>query len=126
MRTRPAGTGHILFNTTSTLRRATGPVVNSVAPLYSTRAVVPAVPWLDASPPPSVPSLRVTGALVQITPGAGKAARWWVVRWRTSSGWTTRVVFADQRSLTLSGTPERVLLNAVDQVGNLSSIASWP
>jgi uncharacterized lipoprotein YddW (UPF0748 family) len=126
MRSRPAGTGHILFNTTSTLRRATGPVVNSVAPLYTTRAVVPAVSWLDASPPPTVPTLRVTGASVQITPGAGKAARWWVVRWRTSSGWTTRVLFADQRSLTLGGTPERVLLNAVDQVGNLSAATSWP
>jgi uncharacterized lipoprotein YddW (UPF0748 family) len=125
-RTRPAGTGHILFNTTSTLRRTTGPVVTSIAPLYATRALIPAVPWLDASPPPGAPSLTVTGASVQITPGAGKVARWWVVRWRTSSGWTTRVLFGVQRSLTLGGAPERVLVNAVDQAGNLSAVASWP
>ena len=125
-RTRPAASGHILFNTTSTLRRTTGPVVNSIAPLYTTRALVPAVPWLDASPAPGAPSVSVTGASVQITPGAGKAARWWVVRWRTSSGWTTRVLFAAQRSLTLGATPERVLLNAVDQAGNVSPTANWP
>jgi uncharacterized lipoprotein YddW (UPF0748 family) len=124
-RARPAASGHILFNTTSTLRRATAPVVSSVAPLYATRAVVPAVPWLDASPPP-LPSFTVSGASVQITPGAGEAARWWVVRWRTSSGWTTRVLFADQRSITLDATPERVLVNAVDQAGNLSPAARWP
>ncbi|HEY9227588.1 MAG TPA: family 10 glycosylhydrolase [Gemmatimonadaceae bacterium] len=124
-RTRPLGTGHILYNTTSTLKRASGPVVNSVAPLYLNRAIVPAMPWLDVLPP-SAPTITVSGRTVQVSPGPGEAARWWVVRWRTSSGWTTRVVFGDQRSITLDTSPERVLVNAVDRAGNLSPDASTP
>jgi uncharacterized lipoprotein YddW (UPF0748 family) len=124
-RTRAAGTGHLLYNTTSTLKRAVGPVVNSVAPLYGTRALVPAYPWLDSAAPPA-PAVSVTARTITITPGAGEAARWWYLRYRSGGSWATRVLFGEQRSFSATDNVERVLVNAVDAAGNSSSAASWP
>lgn len=124
-RARAAGTGHLLYNANSTLTKSNGAVVASLAPLYASPALVPAVPWLDATAP-QTPSMNVTGRVLQLTPGPGEAPRWWVVRTRASGVWTTRILFGDQRSLTLGVTPERVLLTAVDQAGNASGTAAWP
>ena len=123
-RTRPAGTGHLLYNTTVTLKKSGGAVATSLAPLYAQRALVPASPWLDAVPP-TVPTLAVSGRTVQITPGAGEEARWWYVRARVTGAWVTRVLFGAQRSLTLDGEPSRVLVNAADRAGNLSGAVEW-
>ena len=123
-RTRAAGNGHVLYNTTTTLKKSSGAVAASLAPLYAKRALVPAYTWLDATPPPA-PTLVVQGRTVTIAPGAGESARWWVVRYRAGTTWTTRVLFGDARSVALDVDPERVLLNAVDQAGNTSSAASW-
>jgi len=124
-RTRPAASGHLLYNTTSTIKRAVSPVVNSIAPLYATRALVPAFPWLDSSLPPA-PSVSASGRTIQITPGAGEAARWWYVRYRSAGSWTARVLFGNQRSFAAAENVERVLLNAVDAAGNASATAAWP
>ncbi len=124
-RSRPAGTGHLLYNTTSTLKRATGPVVASIAPLYANRAITPAYPWLDSAAPPT-PSVSASGRTIQITPGAGESARWWYLRYRSAGTWTTRVLFGDQRSFSATDNVERVLLNAVDAAGNASASAAWP
>ena len=123
-RARAKGTGHILYNTTTTLKKSSGAVISSLSTLYDTPALVPAFPWLDGTPPPA-PSLLVSGSTIQITPGAGESARWWVIRARSSNVWTTKIIFGDQRSVTLSGAPDRVLLNAVDQAGNVSADVKW-
>ncbi len=123
-RTRSGGTGHLLYNTTSTLKRSGGAVAASLAPLYTTRALVPAFPWLDATAPPA-PVLTVTGSTALLTPGAGELPRWWVVRSRTSGTWNTAIVFGDKRSLALASAPDKVILNAVDQAGNLSAAVTW-
>ncbi len=123
-RTRPAASGHVLYNGTTTLKKSGGAVVASLAPLYATRALVPAFTWLDNTPP-LAPTLGVQGRTVQITPGAGESARWWVVRYRSGSMWTTRVMFGDQRAISLDSDPDRVLVNAVDQAGNTSAVVSW-
>jgi uncharacterized lipoprotein YddW (UPF0748 family) len=123
-RAHAAGTGHILYNANSTLKRSTGAVATSLASLYGTRALVPASPWLDATPP-ATPTVSVSGRTVQMTPAASDAPRWWVVRFRSGGAWTTRVLFGTLRSTTLDLTADRVLLGAVDQAGNVSSSASW-
>ncbi len=117
-------TGHLLYNATATLKRNGGAVIASLAPLYATRALVPASPWLDPVPPPS-PTVSVNGRTVVITPGAGKAARWWFVRARVSGTWRTRLLFGDRRELVLDAPPERVLVNAIDVAGNASPDRSW-
>ncbi|MEP7002647.1 MAG: family 10 glycosylhydrolase, partial [bacterium] len=87
-RTRAAGTGHILYNTSTTLKKSNGAVATSLSALYATPALVPASPWLDSTPPPT-PLVGVSGRTVQMTPASGEVPRWWVVRWRTSTGWST-------------------------------------
>ena len=123
-RARAAGTGHILYNTSTTLKKSSGAVAASLSALYAMRALVPASPWLDATPPPT-PLVSVSGRTVQITPAPGELPRWWVVRWRAAGTWSVRVVFGDLRTLTLVQDAERVLLTAVDQAGNASGPASW-
>jgi uncharacterized lipoprotein YddW (UPF0748 family) len=123
-RTRPAGTGHILYNTSTTLKKSGGAVAASLSALYATPALVPASPWLDSTPPPT-PLVSVSGRTVQMTPGAGEAPRWWVVRSRANGAWSTRVLFGELRTLTLGQDADRALLTAVDQAGNVSSSAAW-
>lgn len=124
-RTRPAGTGHILYNTTWTLRRNGGALATKLASeLYQSAALVPASPWLDATPPPP-PTVSVQNGAAQITPGAGEPARWWAVRWRTTGKWSARVLFAAQTTLDLGADVDRALVQAVDQAGNLSTAAEW-
>lgn len=123
-RARSGGTGHILYNANSTLKKSSGAVAASLATLYAAKALVPAYPWLDASPPPT-PTITMAGRTIQMLTGAGEAPRWWVVRSRSAAVWTMRVVFGDLRTLTLPQDADRVVLNAVDQAGNLSNAASW-
>ena len=122
-RARAGGTGNIFFNTKTTILKENA-VVASFADLYANTAVMPAYPWLDATPPPA-PSLSVVSSLVQITPGAGESARWWVLRARAAGAWTTRIIFGTQVSVPVAANTDRVVVNAVDAAGNLSSAVSW-
>ena len=124
-RQRASGTGHLLYNTTSTLTRNGGAVAASLAAdLYRVRAIPPASPWLDAAPPPA-PTIVVSGASMTITPGSGETARWWVLRIFTAAGWNTRIVFGTERNIALPNGASRVILNAVDAAGNLSGPVEW-
>jgi uncharacterized lipoprotein YddW (UPF0748 family) len=124
-RTRPAGTGHILYNTNTTLKRSNGILASTLAQdLYKTTAVVPATPWLDAAPP-GAPTVGVVTGTLQIAPAAGEAARWWVIRLHGSGGWGTRVIFGTERALPVDSSVDRVLVQAADQTMNLSSPAEW-
>jgi len=124
-RARAANTGHLLYNTTSTLKKSGGAVVGSLATLYASRAIAPAATWLDATAP-ATPRLTVAARSLGLIPGAGELPRWWVVRWRAGGAWNTKIVFGDQRSTTLDAAPDRVALTAVDQAGNSSAAALWP
>jgi uncharacterized lipoprotein YddW (UPF0748 family) len=125
VRARPAATGEVLYNATATLKRSSGVVASTVSPLYAKRAVVPAFSWLDPTPP-AAPTVTVAGRMVQLVPAAGGEARWWIVRALADSGWATRVLFGDRRSVMLTGNPRRVIVNAVDEAGNASADADWP
>ncbi|HSQ32933.1 MAG TPA: family 10 glycosylhydrolase [Gemmatimonadaceae bacterium] len=124
VRSRTAGTGELLYNASATLKRSNGAVAASLAPLYASRALVPAYSWLDTSAP-GAPTLTVSGRTVQLTPAATGDVRWWAVRVLAGGTWTTRILFGDQRSLTLDANPQRVIVNAVDQAGNASPDVSW-
>lgn len=123
-RQRASGTGHILYNANSTLKKSSGAVAASLASLYTSRALMPAFPWLDAVAP-ATPLVTVSGRNVQLAPGTSESPRWWVLRSRASATWTTRILFGDLRTFTLPEAADRVVLNAVDQSGNLSSSATW-
>lgn len=119
-----AVSGHILFDATATLKRNPGAVAATLAPLYTQRALVPAMPWID-SRIPAAPSVIVRGRTVEITPALGEDVRWWYLRARTARGWTTRVLFGTARSVVLDDDLTRVLVNSVNQAGNAGVTAEW-
>jgi uncharacterized lipoprotein YddW (UPF0748 family) len=124
-RQRAAGTGHLLYYTTWTLKRNGGALASSLAgDLYKTGALVPASPWLDASAP-GVPSIIVASDILQITPAAGETSRWFALRIHASAAWSTRILFGSSRTLSLPTGVDRVLVQAVDQAGNVSAAAEW-
>src|SRR5439155_26180914 len=126
-RQRPAGTGELLYNTTWTFRQNGGAIATTLAgDLYKSAALVPASPWLDAAPP-GAPSVTVSTGRLDIVPGPGEAARWWAVRQHFAAlgTWTARVLFASDRSVMIDAGVDRVLVQAVDQAGNLSATAEW-
>ena len=118
-----AATGNLLYNTTWTLKK-NGLAETLASDLYKDVALVPASPWLDAVPP-NKPAISVASDVVQITPAAGEAARWWAVRSHASAGWTTRILFGSETSSALPSGSDRVLVQAVDKAGNLSPVAEW-
>jgi uncharacterized lipoprotein YddW (UPF0748 family) len=120
-RQRPAGTGHLLYNTTSTLTKSGGSLAAMLASsVYQQRAIPPAYPWLDSSAP-RAPGVVSSNNTLTLTPAPGETPRWWVVRSRKGSTWTMRVIFATERMVPLDSGVSRVIVTAVDASGNLSA-----
>jgi hypothetical protein len=44
---------------------------------------------------------------------------------RVAGTWATRVLFAEQRTLLIDSGVERVIVQAVDQAGNVSGSTEW-
>lgn len=122
-RQRTGGTGNLLYNTSWTLKK-NGLAATLSSDLYKEVALVPAVPWLDAAPPGN-PTIVITSDLLVITPASGEPARWWAVRSHASAGWTTRILSGADRMVALPSGSDRVIVQAVDQAGNVSSGANW-
>jgi len=125
--------GMLLYNTTSVRLNRGGLADALAASTYASAAVVPATPWLDATPP-SAPTLAVavqgSAMHAQWTPAGTEAARWWLVQWRTSTAWSGRLVWGADRSVDIpfTGTADRadvVVVAALDAVMNMSSAATW-
>ncbi len=125
IRSRLAGTGNIIFDATSALRRNDGAIARLLASeIYGTAALVPASPWLD-SIPPAVPTLSESGGRLTLTASRGEAVRWWAVRERASGKWVTQILFGAESSLPVAPDVDVVLVQAADQAGNLSAAAEW-
>ena len=138
LRTRPAATGHVHFSMVPLLKNARG--LNDVlaAGLYATPALVPATPWLDSTLPPA-PTLAISPtktvgapATLVITPGAGEAAANFAI-WLRYGGdqWRFTVQPAGAPSVALVadaklGAPDRVVVTAVDRLGNESARVALP
>ena len=126
VRQRSAPPGHIMYNGTTTLKRPE--FVATITPLFATKAIPPAYPWMDGTAP-AVPSVSVSGRTVTMT--AAEQPRWWLVGATTGGGMfgrsqsLTRLVFGSGSSLTLDFDPEVVTVVAVDGAGNASPEATW-
>ncbi|MGH7677128.1 MAG: glycoside hydrolase family 10 protein [Gemmatimonadaceae bacterium] len=121
IRARPVPPGHVMFNTTTTLKRDNG-VLATLRPLFPDRAVVPTFSWLDGTPP-AAPTVAVSGRTLSIS--AAEKPRFWVVQsrqdgWLWRSSWTTRVASGDSTTLTLPDNATAVFVSALDHAGNLS------
>jgi uncharacterized lipoprotein YddW (UPF0748 family) len=122
MRTQPAARGEIFYH----LRNLTdNPALTAVVRAeYPQPALVPASPWLDATPPDK-PKLTVgesgMGLRFQWASPGGEPAWLWVLQFRTNEVWTTEILPAGLASRTFyNSRPEMVSVCAVDRAGNLS------
>ena len=96
---------------------------------YASQAVMPAMSWLDAVPPP-VPELvadeSAAGGGVELTwsvkEGSETVARW-VVAARSGGAWSWRCAGADERAADIGVGADAVAVWAQDRAGNLSAPA---
>jgi len=121
-------TGTILYNGSSVRDNRGGFAAALAGGLYASGALVPASPWLDGSAPtPPTVSVSTSGSnlLVTIT-GSSSDVRWWHVRWRVGTTWSSRLVPSNSASTTApSSVADAVVVNAVDKAGNASADAVW-
>ncbi len=118
-RTRSGSTGHIHFSMIALMQDRDGIATLLQMGPYAQPALVPATPWLDATPPPA-PTLRHSGARVAIEPGAGEAATLWAVWRRVGGVWRFEVLTGTERSLAANGA-DLLAVSAVDRTGNQSA-----
>ena len=121
-RKRAGGTGHLLYNTTSTLTRSGGAVAASLAAdLYRLRAIPPASPWLDGAPPPA-PLLAVASGWPDVDTGmASRRAGGSSGSSPAAAGRRAWCSAPSDRSGYLTG-QRGSLVNAIDVAGNASGI----
>jgi hypothetical protein len=117
-------TGNVFFSMKG-LMRDVDSIGAKLAPLYAEPALVPATPWLDKTPPRRPMATLFTSAAtgeryLRLTPGAGEKPWLWLVRTLSGGQWTTAILPNEVRSHHLSGEVERVVVNMIDRVGNLS------
>ena len=122
--TRPVGAGgHIHFSMVALMQDRDGIATALQAGAYAQPALVPATPWLDATPPPA-PSLLPAGhGRASLRPALGDQPRLWAV-WRRSGGqWRFAVLPGAQRSVDIAGA-DLLVVATVDKVGKLSPHAT--
>jgi len=119
----PGSTGHIHFSMVALMQDRDGLATALQAGAYAQPALVPATPWLDATPPPA-PVLALVqgpdGVQLQIEPGAGEAAARWAVWRRVNGGWRFAVLPGATRQLAVDAA-DAVVVSAVDRGGNSSA-----
>jgi uncharacterized lipoprotein YddW (UPF0748 family) len=131
MRARGGNIGHILFNTKALMNNPEG-LTDKLRVSYATPALVPASPWLGASPPGKpVIALGRDAATNEysLKLGTAKGERpWlWTVRSEADGAWTTEILPGSTRVHRLTGTQvDRVYVTAVSRTGVESAPAVAP
>ncbi|MGH7950664.1 MAG: glycoside hydrolase family 10 protein [Limisphaerales bacterium] len=126
-RAQSGASGEIFFHLRTFQENAA--LANVIQNEYSQPALVPASPWLGATPPEK-PKLSITesraGLRFQWESSDGKTVRLWVFQLRTGKAWTTEILPANQTSRTFyNSKPETISIRAVDRIGNLSAPAAF-
>jgi uncharacterized lipoprotein YddW (UPF0748 family) len=129
-REQQGATGNVYFSMRSLMNATTGLPERIASGPYATRALVPASPWLDSTPP-AMPIVRAgrdpgTGAITLSLRPQGAEPTWlWVIRARAGTEWTTDIApgftAAYVFPLTIAPNPvDAVVVTAVDRTGNES------
>jgi hypothetical protein len=129
-RAQPGATGNVYFSMRSFMFGRDNLPQKLVAGPYAEKALIPASPWIDSTPP-AAPLVRVgrdpssASTTVSIQPQGAEAAWLWTVRTRVGSNWTTDIIPGFQRFLMIPrpviGGPDEVAISAVDRNGNESA-----
>jgi uncharacterized lipoprotein YddW (UPF0748 family) len=128
-RSRSDEPGHVHFSMKALM--AEGELIDLLrSRTYTGKALVPASPWLDNSPPPA-PAVRlesIEGRMrLRIEPASGEAPRLWAIRVAVPSEtdekhtWTFDVVPSLELSVPIDPKAARVVITAVDRCGNESA-----
>jgi uncharacterized lipoprotein YddW (UPF0748 family) len=99
--------------------------------LYATPALIPASPWLGKRVPPMPLATLIVDAsssdeVLKVTPATGSKVAWWTIRAQDDDGaWRTWILPGVQMQLVVSEAgqprPQRVVVTAVDRLGNESA-----
>ncbi|MFL5522577.1 MAG: glycoside hydrolase family 10 protein [Gemmatimonadaceae bacterium] len=129
-RAQPGATGNVYFSMRSFMFGRDNLPQKLVAGPYAEKALIPASPWIDSTPP-AAPLVRVgrdpssASTTVSIQPQGAEAVWLWTVRTRVGSNWTTDIIPGFQRFLMIPrpviGGPDEVAISAVDRNGNESA-----
>jgi uncharacterized lipoprotein YddW (UPF0748 family) len=128
-RKNPGASGHMHFSMAALLQNRQGVAELLRNGSYATPALVPASPWLEGEAPP-VPGLSLdAGQRLRIQPGPGRATTLYAVWRRHAGGWRFSIQPAAQSWIDTPPDPElgpvsRVVLSAIDRVGNESARTS--
>src|SRR5262249_31955166 len=91
---------------------------------YRDAALVPASPWLDATPPAPprvIPERSGAEVKLHLAIAPGKPATRYAIWTRTPSGWSVHVVPTTESVVALDGRGlDRVVVSSVDRLGNES------
>jgi uncharacterized lipoprotein YddW (UPF0748 family) len=130
-RAQAGATGHVHFSMRALQDGRGGLAARLAAETYRDAALVPASPWLDRDPPPPArvalrDSTVADSVVLSLRPGGTESNWLYVLRGRYGSRWSSDVFpgYYAFRSLprTRNGVPlDRVVVQAVDRVGNLSA-----
>jgi uncharacterized lipoprotein YddW (UPF0748 family) len=130
-RAQSGATGHVHFSMRALQDGRGGLAARLAAETYREPALVPASSWLDREPPPAArvelaDSAAVDSVVLALRPG-GEESNWlYVIRGRYGARWSTEVVpgYYAFRALARArdgAALDRVVVQAVDRVGNLSA-----
>jgi uncharacterized lipoprotein YddW (UPF0748 family) len=126
----PHSRGVVHWNMSALMKNTNG-VSDAVArEAYTQPALVPASPWLDATPP-AKPALKLRTASAATTvffewhAGQGDTPTSWILQTRRSGAWTTQIlpITTLHWAPAADAEPEVVALYAADRAGNLSEPA---
>jgi uncharacterized lipoprotein YddW (UPF0748 family) len=129
MRARGRDLGHIHFNTKA-IMKSPDSLAERLAVSYATPALIPASPWLGATPPgrPTIALGRdplTNEYSLKLTPAAGDKPWLWTVRTSVEGSWTTEVLPGWLRTHQLpEGSIDGVFVTAVSRTGVESATAS--
>jgi uncharacterized lipoprotein YddW (UPF0748 family) len=117
--------GHLLYNTTWTLKQNSGQLASALAAQsYTERAVMPASPWLDATPP-TAPMVTQSASTLTFLPTGTETVRWWIVQARANNQWSVRTQFGTNNTFALTVGTDYVRVYAGDAAMNLSAPTDW-
>ncbi|HUP63834.1 MAG TPA: family 10 glycosylhydrolase [Thermoanaerobaculia bacterium] len=117
--------GTILFSMKPLLQDRAGVASRLSAALYDTPALVPAMTWLDDSPPrPPLASWNALNRSISVAPGEADAPSLWTIRTLFGTTWSSHLVSGSVREIPLQAEPDAILVTAVDRAGNESEVAA--